>query len=134
MQLDAIGIISKDLARSIAFYGLFGLKFAGPPGADHVEAKTASGVRLMLDSEALSKKLVPGWSRQVGNTLGLAFLCDSPAAVDATYANILAAGHEGKAPPWDAVWGQRYASVLDPDGNQVDLFAPLDVAQGLNSA
>ncbi|MET8495266.1 glyoxalase, partial [Streptomyces cellulosae] len=24
-----------------------------------------------------------------------------------------------------AVWGQRYAVVLDPDDNGVDLFAPL---------
>ena len=28
-------------------------------------------------------------------------------------------------PPWDAFWGQRYAQVKDPDGNVVDLFAPL---------
>jgi uncharacterized glyoxalase superfamily protein PhnB len=27
--------------------------------------------------------------------------------------------------PWDAFWGQRYATVLDPDGNSVDLFAAL---------
>jgi hypothetical protein len=27
--------------------------------------------------------------------------------------------------PYDAPWGQRYATVLDPDGNIVDLFAPL---------
>jgi uncharacterized glyoxalase superfamily protein PhnB len=27
--------------------------------------------------------------------------------------------------PFDAFWGQRYATVLDPDGNTVDLFAPL---------
>lgn len=27
--------------------------------------------------------------------------------------------------PFDAPWGQRYATVLDPDGNGVDLFAPL---------
>jgi hypothetical protein len=26
----------------------------------------------------------------------------------------------------DAFWGQRYATVLDPDGNPVDLFAPLE--------
>ncbi|MCZ6462364.1 MAG: glyoxalase, partial [Actinobacteria bacterium] len=25
----------------------------------------------------------------------------------------------------DAFWGQRYATVLDPDGNAIDLFAPL---------
>jgi hypothetical protein len=27
--------------------------------------------------------------------------------------------------PWDAFWGQRYAVVHDPDGNGVDLLAPL---------
>jgi catechol 2,3-dioxygenase-like lactoylglutathione lyase family enzyme len=27
--------------------------------------------------------------------------------------------------PYDAFWGQRYANVADPDGNAVDLFAPL---------
>ena len=31
----------------------------------------------------------------------------------------------GHKEPWDAFWGQRYASVKDPDGNQIDLFAPL---------
>ena len=31
----------------------------------------------------------------------------------------------GKKAPWDAFWGQRYACVLDPDGNQIDLFAQI---------
>ena len=31
----------------------------------------------------------------------------------------------GHHEPWDAFWGQRYATVLDPDGNSVDLFAAL---------
>ena len=26
--------------------------------------------------------------------------------------------------PWDAFWGQRYAVLHDPDGHQVDLYAP----------
>ncbi|MGB5655838.1 MAG: glyoxalase, partial [Acidimicrobiia bacterium] len=30
--------------------------------------------------------------------------------------------------PFDAFWGQRYATVLDPDGNGVDLFAPIEGA------
>ena len=39
---------------------------------------------------------------------------------------LVAAGHHGELKPWDAFWGQRYACVQDPDGNGVDLFAPLD--------
>ncbi|MEC4019520.1 VOC family protein, partial [Streptomyces sp. H27-D2] len=37
----------------------------------------------------------------------------------------VAAGYTGHKQPWDAFWGQRYASVQDPDGNTVDLFAAL---------
>ena len=36
---------------------------------------------------------------------------------------MVAAGHEGHREPWDAVWGQRYASLRDPDGTGVDLYA-----------
>ncbi|WP_223848764.1 VOC family protein [Microbacterium hominis] len=53
---------------------------------------------------------------------------DSPAEVDAVYAALVAAGHDGHVAPFDAFWGQRYATVLDPDGNAVDLFAPLPAA------
>ena len=35
------------------------------------------------------------------------------------------AGHASKTAPRDAFWGQRYAQVIDPDGNVVDLFARL---------
>ena len=35
------------------------------------------------------------------------------------------AGHTVVHPAWDAPWGQRYATVADPDGYRVDLFAPL---------
>ena len=34
------------------------------------------------------------------------------------------AGFKAVKEPWEAFWGQRYAAVADPDGNQVDLFAP----------
>jgi uncharacterized glyoxalase superfamily protein PhnB len=38
---------------------------------------------------------------------------------------LVAAGAESRNEPWDAYWGQRYAQVKDPDGNVIDLFAPL---------
>ena len=125
MQLDAIGIVAKDLEESIRFYRLLGLKFPKLKGDDHIEAQTSSGLRIMLDSEALMKKLKPKWKKPVGQRMGLAFLCKSPKDVDKVYAKILAAGFRGEKAPWDAFWGQRYASVVDPDGNAIDLFAPL---------
>ena len=57
--------------------------------------------------------------------MSLAFVCDSPAEVDAHYDRMLAAGYAGHLAPFDAFWGQRYAILHDPDGNAVDLFAAL---------
>ena len=45
--------------------------------------------------------------------------------IDETYARLVEAGFTGKTEPYDAFWGQRYATTTDPDGNPVDLFAPL---------
>ena len=39
---------------------------------------------------------------------------------------LIAADETGIKEPWDAFWGQRYAQVRDPDGNPVDLYAPLE--------
>ena len=123
-SLDAIGIVSKDLATSIRFYGLLGVKFPEPEG-DHVEAVLPNGLRLMLDTLELIKKLDPKWTEPKGHRMGLAFLCADPAEVDAVHAKVTKAGYASKTAPWDAFWGQRYAQVVDPDGNVVDLFANL---------
>jgi len=68
----------------------------------------------------------PDWAPPTGgHRIALAFRCADPAGVDAAYAEVTAAGHPGHLAPFDAFWGQRYATVVDPDGNHVDLFAPL---------
>jgi uncharacterized glyoxalase superfamily protein PhnB len=122
-QLDAIGIVSADLDRTRAFYRLLGVEVA--EGADHVEATLANGIRLMFDTEGVMRSFRPDWSRMTGNSVALAFQCASPAAVDETYARIVAAGFHGEKEPWDAFWGHRYAQLLDPDGTPIDLFAAL---------
>jgi uncharacterized glyoxalase superfamily protein PhnB len=71
------------------------------------------------------KGIDPSWMEPTGHRMTLAFKCNSPAEVDALYNAITSAGFASHKPPWDAFWGQRYAVVLDPDGNLIDLFAPL---------
>ena len=122
-QLDAIWIVSSDLARTRAFYALFGIDFGD--GDDHVEATMPNGLRLMVDTEAVIRSFNPGWHRATGNQLALAFACGSPAEVDETYRRVVDAGFEGDKEPWDAFWGHRYAQLRDPDGVQIDLFAAL---------
>jgi uncharacterized glyoxalase superfamily protein PhnB len=79
----------------------------------------------MLDDLKLIKQLNPEWTEPTGQRMNLAFACASPAEVDAMHAMVTAAGHPSKTAPWDAFWNQRYAQVVDPDGNIVDLFAAL---------
>jgi catechol 2,3-dioxygenase-like lactoylglutathione lyase family enzyme len=122
-QLDAIGIVSSDLARTRAFYGLLGIELA--EGDDHVEATMPNGLRLMVDTEDVVRSFRPEWSRETGNQLGIAFACNSSAEVDELYSKVVAAGFDGEKEPWDAFWGQRYAQLRDPDGVPVDLFAAL---------
>lgn len=123
-QLDAIGIVSTDLGASVRFYRLLGLDVPDATG-DHIDVLLPSGLRLMLDSLELAKQLDKDWVSPVGRPIALAFRCATPAEVDETHARVMAAGFKGKAAPFDAFWGQRYATVLDPDGNAVDLFADL---------
>jgi uncharacterized glyoxalase superfamily protein PhnB len=122
-QLYAIGIVSSDLVRTRAFYGLLGIEFA--EGDDHVEATMPNGLRLMVDTEGVIRSFNPEWKRATGNQLALAFACDNPAEVDELYAKAVAAGFDGEKEPWDAFWGHRYAQLRDPDGVPVDLFAAL---------
>ena len=123
---DMVGIVVDDVPRAIRFYRLLGLPFPDvAPGEDYVEVKTENGYRISLNATALDKTLTPNWVPPRGQRVSLAFLCDSPKEVDATYARIVGAGHTGVKEPWDAFWGQRYALVEDPDGAHVSLFAPL---------
>ncbi len=124
-ELNAIGIVVSDMARSIRFYRLLGLDFPETPDEGHLEATLAGGARLMLDSEQTVRSFRPDWTRETGNQLALAFQCGSPAEVDELYAAVVDAGFQGEKQPWDAFWGQRYAQLLDPDGNPIDLYAPL---------
>jgi len=123
---DMVGIVVDDMARSLAFYRLLGLDIAeGQEKEPYVEVITPNGYRLSWNSAAMVREIDPEWSPPTGSRLGLAFKCDSPADVDSVYDRLLKAGYRGHKAPWDAFWGQRYATVLDPDGLGVDLFALL---------
>jgi catechol 2,3-dioxygenase-like lactoylglutathione lyase family enzyme len=124
-SLNAIGIVTSDMARSIRFYRLLGLDVPDTPGEGHVDTFLPNGVRFMLDSEDVVRSFRPDWARETGNQLALAFECGSAAEVDETYARAVEAGFHGEKEPWDAFWGQRYAQLQDPDGVGVDLYAAL---------
>jgi catechol 2,3-dioxygenase-like lactoylglutathione lyase family enzyme len=123
-KLDMIGIVVADMAASLAFYRRLG--FDVPlenDTAPHVEAGLPGGLRFAWDTIDTVRSFAPEWTKPTGGPgVGIAFRCED---VDKTYQELVEAGYRGHKEPWDAFWGQRYACVEDPDGNVVDLFAPL---------
>ena len=124
-QLDMIGLIADDLTRTLAFYRRLGLEFEdGAENQPHVEATLPGGVRIAWDPVETIRSFQPDFEPSYGGgRIGLAFTCVDAADVDATYEKFVADGHRGLRAPWDAPWGQRYATIEDPDGNGIDLFA-----------
>lgn len=125
-RLDMIGLTCRSIPESLKFYRMLGLEIADPePDEPYVECTLAGGIRLSWNDVEMIKQIDPDFKEPVGQRIGLAFLCDSPGAVDALFRDITGAGFKAHKEPWDAFWGQRYAQLQDPDGVPVDLFAAL---------
>jgi catechol 2,3-dioxygenase-like lactoylglutathione lyase family enzyme len=92
-RLDAIGVIVSDLSRWMDFYRRLGLEFPDDTAGQehgHVEATLPGGVRLMLDTVATIESFDKSWTKPSGgHRMGIAFLCDSPADVDAVYSKLV---------------------------------------------
>ncbi|GAA4855734.1 VOC family protein [Saccharopolyspora rosea] len=126
-EIALFGIVTQDMAASLAFYRRLGLDI--PADADdqpHVETTLPGGLTLAWDTAETIRSFDPGWTAPTGgNRFAIAFRLPDAASVDRLYAELVQEGYKGHVEPWNAVWGQRYALVDDPDGNVVDLFAPL---------
>lgn len=133
IRFHFIGLVTADMGRSLAFYRALGYDIpADADGQPHVEFQLPDGGPLLAwDTHDTIKSFAPDWTPPAGTArAGLAFQCEDVAHVDKTYGRLVDAGYEGAIEPFDAVWGQRYSVVLDPDGNTVDLFAPLPTSDG----
>ena len=128
-RIEVVGLVVRDLDASLAFYRRLGLDIPDDPdpeGHGHVEATLPGGLRIAWDTYEVMQSFDPGWSEPTGSRISLAFRVGSPAEVDELYRELVDAGYDGHLEPFDAFWGQRYATLHDPDGNPVDLFTPLD--------
>jgi predicted enzyme related to lactoylglutathione lyase len=123
MEISAVGVSATDLRRAVAFYELLGFTFP-PIESDTLHVESEGVVRLMIDDASLLEEL-NGTPPRPGTASAFALLASSPAEVDEVAARVAAAGQTVVHPPFDAPWGQRYATVADPDGYRVDLYAPL---------
>jgi catechol 2,3-dioxygenase-like lactoylglutathione lyase family enzyme len=108
-----------DLARSAAFYRRLGVRF--PDDLDtrrDVVVELGGGHNLVLATTFARN--VPGYRPRAGDgRVMLEFFVDGDDAVDATYAELVDAGYQGRCPPFRSDFGAWMALVDDPDGNTV---------------
>ncbi len=123
--ITAVEIISSDLRRTVTFYRALGADLPDPAAQDlesHLECDIGS-LRLMIDTEETMLSFsTDTWSGSSGR-ITLAAACNSPAEVDQRHDELAALGGGSHVAPFDAFWGQRFATVLDPDGVRIDLYA-----------
>ena len=126
IQLQTIGVIVKNMQRSLDFYRALGLPIDTDGNQEaNLDVELPNGVTLGFLTEALAREADPTFEPAVGSSLNLQFEAASPGEVDATHQRLTSAGHRSHAAPWNAPWGQRFARVVDPDGRIVNLYAHL---------
>lgn len=124
-SFTTIGLVVADFPASAAFYRRLGLTIAETT-EEHGECVLPGGIRLTLDTERAVASFTPDWVRPTGSPrVSLGFALSRPSDVDDLFAELARTGCTPARKPWDAFWGQRHASVHDPDGNEVDLYADL---------
>jgi catechol 2,3-dioxygenase-like lactoylglutathione lyase family enzyme len=124
---NVLDIAVTDLGAAIDFYRLLGLEFVRDQYMpdDHAGCDLPNGLHLMLDTDDLRTKTTAGWTAPTTGRTFLAFQFAAPADVDAKYTELTISGVTGLQEPFDAPWGMRYATVSDPSGNGIDLYANL---------
>ncbi|MEI7578667.1 MAG: VOC family protein [bacterium] len=126
MHIAAVTTKTTNMAKSIEFYQILGLKFAAnQENEDHVENIHAdTEIKLMIDTNAMFESIT-GKKPESASFSAFAILYDSAAEVNKFAGELKAKGFEIVKEPWNAFWGQRYCIVQDPGGSLVDLYAYL---------
>lgn len=103
------------MSDSVRFYRALGfeLKFGG---VDATFTSFHVGDQFLNIIAADPAQALSWWGRAI-------FYVDD---VDAFYANVISAGFQVHEPPSDAIWGERYFHMNDPDGHELSFAMPLE--------
>jgi catechol 2,3-dioxygenase-like lactoylglutathione lyase family enzyme len=113
-SLSAVTLVTRDMAVAVRFYDALGFEIIyGGESADFTSYRAGSGY-LNLGQRKDPGQL-DGWGRAIF------YVAD----VDAMYARVLKAGFTPEFEPRDAIWGERYFHLHDPDGHELSFARPL---------
>lgn len=126
-HLNTIAIVVSDLPATLQFYRLLGLNI--PEGREYeyyVECVSPNASTILFISKRNMLKLNPNWQDNHGKGgIGLHFKFDKVDELEKVYNSLMDTGYKSVLTPCNTKWGERFAEVLDPDGNIVSLFAHL---------
>jgi predicted lactoylglutathione lyase len=93
MKLDAVGVVSTNLPKTISFYKILGFQFGEvTPDEKHVESVSdGSSIRLMIDTQDIIQEII-GEVPKPGNHSSFAVSYVDPQEVDAVVKNVSGAG------------------------------------------
>ena len=116
-SINAITLVTADMAASVKFYGVLGSEvvFGG------VEASFTT--MKLNDGQFLNLQLDQAWMRP-DRVWGRFILWVDD--VDSVYDAFITASFTPLMAPSDAVWGERYFHILDPAGHEVSIARRLD--------
>jgi catechol 2,3-dioxygenase-like lactoylglutathione lyase family enzyme len=114
-SISAITLLTADMGEAVAFYQTLGFELSyGGEEVQFTSFRVGPGhLNLQLDTIGSPPRAV--WGRVV-------LWVDD---VDAMYARALAAGFDPQTSPADALWGERYFHIHDPDGHELSFARPL---------
>jgi len=127
MQMDMIGIITDQIDDMKRFYtDALGLRIVEDLGK-YVEFEGASIRFAICERQVMSETVGDSTydSPHTGHAFELAFKCDTAAAVDKAYQDLIDKGAKPIKPPATMPWGQHAGFFADPDGNIHEVFARL---------
>jgi catechol 2,3-dioxygenase-like lactoylglutathione lyase family enzyme len=111
-SLNAITLMTADMAASVVFYDTLGLELAfGGPDASFTSMRIGRTAFLNL-------QLHEGWTPPAATWGRFIVWVDD---VDAAHGRFIAAGYRPMMAPSDAVWGERYFHITDPAGHEVSV-------------
>jgi catechol 2,3-dioxygenase-like lactoylglutathione lyase family enzyme len=120
-SLNAVTLVTHDMAASVAFYEILGMPLAfGGPDAPFSTLRIGP-------TDFLNLQLDPQWSPPT-QVWGRAIVWVDD--VDAVHRRLLDRGIQPELDPSDAPWGERYFHVLDPAGHEISIARRLDRAVG----
>jgi len=124
MKLDGFGLFVRDMGVMIRFYrDVLGFDICESEDTSNVYLEKDGTLFLLYgrdDFEKMTKRRFNFADGIQGHT-EIALSVENFAAVDRTYADVIAKGAQPVMEPTTEPWGQRTCYVADPEGNLIEI-------------